>query len=224
MSVDFAVIFDVDGVLIDSYDAHFESWKRLTAEYGREYTEAEFVAGFGRTSREVIREQWPEEFQSEEAVRDLALRKEIYYREIVEADFPAMPGAQELIEALAAAGVPIAVGSSGPPPNVDLVVRKLGAESFIRAKITGDDVTRGKPNPQVFLLAAERIGMAPSRCVVLEDAPVGVAAARAAGMKVVGVVSTGRTEADVRGADLIVRAPAELSPEKLASLFEEPSK
>ena len=159
MPADFAVIFDVDGVLIDSYTPHFESWIRLWAEHGRTYTEEQFVAGFGRTSREVIREQWTFEPLDDARIAQIADRKEQLYRDVVEQDFPGMDGAAELIRTLAEAGVPIAIGSSGPPENVELVVRKLQIGQYVRAQVTGNDVTRGKPHPQVFQLAAQRINM-----------------------------------------------------------------
>src|SRR5690606_24181756 len=113
---------------------------------------------------------------------------------------------------LHADGFRIAVGSSGPPENVDLAIEKLGIGPFLSAKVTGLDVTRGKPDPQVFLIAAQKLGVPPERCVVVEDAPAGVAAAKAAGMACVGFPSTGRTRDDVADADLIIASLNELSP------------
>lgn len=214
----FAVIFDVDGVLVDSYQAHFDSWKRLFRERGLDYSLEEFVWGFGRTSREVLARQWPET-ASESQIDELAARKEAYYREIVAADFPAIDGAKELIHSLADAGVPMAVGSSGPPPNVQLVIEELGVGHLVTACITGANVKRGKPDPQVFQLAAAGLGMKPENCVVIEDALVGIAAARGAGMKCVGVASTGRTVEELDGADLVVKTLRELTPERLGALM-----
>src|SRR5580704_13113560 len=110
-----AVLFDMDGVLIDSYRAHFESWRRVAREHSRDYTEAQFAAGFGRTSREVIAEQWQGEPLSDERIAEIDRRKEAIFREIISGDFPAMDGAFELIESLVRAGFRVAVGSSGPP-------------------------------------------------------------------------------------------------------------
>ncbi|MGE3314242.1 MAG: HAD family hydrolase [Planctomycetaceae bacterium] len=214
---EFAVIFDVDGVLIDSYQAHFESWKRLFREQGRDYSLPEFVWGFGRTSREVLARQWPAP-ASDKEIDEIAARKEAYYREIVAADFPAIDGARELICALADAGVPIAVGSSGPPPNVQLVIEKLGVQPLIQTVITGADVERGKPDPQVFQLAGAGLKMKPERCIVIEDAPVGIEAARAAGMKCVGLASTGRTVEELQAANLIVRTLRDVTPERLGAI------
>ena len=215
-----AVIFDVDGVLIDSYDAHFQSWRKLAEERRRrEYTEDEFVAGFGRTSREVIVEQWGDGLSDDE-IAAIADRKEALWRESLTDDFPAMAGAVELIESLRKAGVRVGVGSSGPPDNVHIVLERLGVVDTIDAVVTGTDVTRGKPDPQVFLLVAERLGVEPDTAVVIEDAPVGIQAARAAGMNVIGVASTGRTREELKAADRIVSQLTELSVAEIQKLFE----
>src|SRR5687768_3770009 len=100
MAAQFGVIFDMDGVLVDSYEAHFESWRRLGAEAGFEISERQFIASFGRTSREVIAEFWPHLATSPERIAALDQRKEELFREILAADFPAMDGAAELIDAL----------------------------------------------------------------------------------------------------------------------------
>jgi beta-phosphoglucomutase len=215
-----AVIFDVDGVLIDSYEPHFQSWREIAARYGIDYTEAMFARGFGRTSREIVAEQWNRHDLSAEQIREIDDAKEAAYRRIVALNFPAMPGAHDLVVALHTSGFQVAVGSSGPPENVELAIEKLGLAPWINAKVTGRDVTRGKPDPQVFLIAAEKLGVPPARCAVVEDAPAGVAAAKAAGMACVGFPSTGRSRDDVAAADLVIESLSELSPETFRELIE----
>jgi beta-phosphoglucomutase len=141
------VIFDVDGVLVDSYRAHFRSWELLAADLGLTYTEADFAAGFGRTSREILSEQWSRRIPglTAERIRELDAKKELHYRQIIADDFPAMDGARELVAALADSGFRIAVGSSGPPENVDLVIDRLGIAPRLTGRVTAADVTRGKP-------------------------------------------------------------------------------
>lgn len=217
--MDLAVIFDVDGVLVDSYNAHYESWQLFCAERGLEMTHEQFIATFGRTSREIIRELWHDRVASEAAVAELDDRKEALFRDLLTRDFPALDGAAQLIDQLHAAGVPLAVGSSGPPENVDLVLDALGRRDAFGGIVTGEDVTRGKPDPQVFLLGAERLGASPPQCVVIEDAPVGVAAAHAAGMKCVALVSTGRVREKLASADLIVDSLRELDPPTIRALL-----
>jgi beta-phosphoglucomutase len=213
MSDDLAAIFDMDGVLVDSYHAHFKSWQMVAADEGLTVSEASFAAQFGRTSREIIAAYWGKDRYNEEEIAALDARKEAAFRRILKADFRVMPGARELLESLHDAGFSLAVGSSGPPENVDMVVGELGARGLFRAIVTGDDVTRGKPDPQVFLIAAERLGAPPERCAVVEDAPAGIAAANAAGMASIGLASTGRTRKSLSAADLVVDSLAELSPD-----------
>jgi beta-phosphoglucomutase len=211
-----AVIFDVDGVLVDSYAAHFASWRAVLREHGLDLSEADFAGTFGRTSREIIRQFWGDEV-GDAAAREIDERKEALYRDIVSRDFPAMDGAVELIDALHGASFRLAVGSSGPPPNVELTLERLGRRAAFSAVVTGREVTRGKPDPQVFLLAAERLGVEPARCAVVEDAAPGIRAARAAGMA--GVALVGTASEDVlreAGAVLVVRSLRELSPDRIA--------
>ncbi len=214
-----AVIFDMDGVLVDSYRAHYESWRVAASELGRDVSEEEFAATFGRTTREIIASTWTDAGLDEAGIAAVDARKEEAYREIIRRDFPAMPGACELLEALKADGFLLAIGSSGPPENVAVVIEQLPAERLFDAAITGNDVTRGKPDPQVFLLAAERLGVPPARCAVVEDAPQGVAAARAAGMASIGLVSTGRTRDELAAADLLVERLDELDPQRIRRLI-----
>lgn len=191
-------IFDMDGVLVDSYHAHFESWQRVAAEEGVVYTEKEFAWSFGRTSREIIRGTWGRANLDEATITAIDTRKEALFREIIGRDFPVMDGARELLNELRLAGFRIAMGSSAPPENVALVLDRFGGPRTFDSVVNGMDVQRGKPDPQVFLLAAERAGVAPSHCVVVEDARPGIEAARRAGMASVALVSTGRSEDDFR--------------------------
>jgi beta-phosphoglucomutase len=206
-----AVLFDMDGVLIDSYGAHLRSWRSLAAERGLPFSEEDFARHFGRTGREVVTIFWPGRASLAAAY---AARKEALFRREVERSFPAADGARELAGSLHAAGFALALASSGPPDNVALVLDRLGIASCFGAVVTGADVRRGKPDPQVFLLAAQRLGAPPARCVVVEDAPVGVAAAHAAGMRAVAVLSTGRRVEDFAAAapERLARSLRELTP------------
>ena len=209
------VIFDMDGVLVDSYDAHRESWVRMAREIGRDLTAEQFHRTFGRTSREIIAEHWGQDALTPEEITAFDQRKEGLYREIVAVNFPAMDGAAELIRDLHAHGFRLAVGSSGPPENIALTLDRLGAKDLFHAVVNGRDVTNGKPDPQVFLLAAERLGVPPKHCAVIEDAPVGIQAANRAGMFSIALLSTGHTPEDAREAKRVCRSLRELSAEIL---------
>lgn len=217
MEPQMAVIFDVDGVLIDSYRPHFESWRMLAAEHGIDMTEQQFATTFGRTSRDIIAHFWGDQVMPEQ-IPAMDERKEALYREIIAHDFPAMDGAAALIDALDEAGFLLAVGSSGPPQNVELTLEMLGRTDRIDVKVTGADVERGKPDPQVFLIAAERLALPPAQCAVVEDAPAGIAAARAAGMTAIGLTGTSDA-AGLTGADRIVASLRELGPVTIAELI-----
>jgi beta-phosphoglucomutase len=206
-----AVLFDLDGVLVDSYAAHMRSWRRLAAEEGLPFVEHEFARSFGRTSRESIAVYWPG--RASETAR-LDERKEALFRDEIRERFPAMDGGVELVRALHAAGFSLALASSAPPENVALALERLGLADCFGAVVNGRDVQRGKPDPQVFLLAAERLGAPAANCMVVEDAPVGVAAAHAGGMKAVALLSTGRRHEDFDAVkpELVAAALRELSP------------
>jgi beta-phosphoglucomutase len=213
-----AAIFDMDGVLIDSYETHFQSWRTVLAAHNVPFTESQFAQVFGRTSRESIQRIWPHELPSDSEIAQLDAAKEAEFRRLVRDRFPIMEGAAELITSLRSSGFAIAIASSGPPENVALAVEKLGAHLF-DAVVTGADVKRGKPDPEVFLRAAKKLNIVPDRCVVFEDAPVGIAAARSAEMACIGLVSTGRTDEQLAQADLVVHHLGDLSPERVQSLI-----
>ena len=215
-----AVIFDMDGVLVDSYRAHFASWLRLYEELGVPYSEEAFAADFGRTSRDILRRTLGDQL-SDDQVRELDSRKEALFRDVLRADFPAMDGAVELIDALAADGFRLAVGSSGPPENISLCLQKLGRRERFGAVVTGLDVTRGKPDPQVFELAAKRLGVPASLCAVAEDAVHGIEAANRAGMVSIGLMGTASRDR-LAAADLVVESLRELTPRLLRDLIEGP--
>lgn len=219
MNSEKAVIFDMDGVLIDSYHAHYQSWCVVASEEGIDFSRELFDRTFGRTSREIIRDVWGRRAATDERVALLDDRKETAYREIIARDFPAMPGAGELIDALAGAGFKLAIGSSGPPENVALVLSRLQRERLFAAVVSGADVVRGKPDPAIFLLAAQRMGVPPERCAVIEDAPLGIAAARAAGMAAIGLASTGRQRDQLSAADAVFDSLNEITPEIIERLL-----
>lgn len=210
-----AVIFDMDGVLIDSYRAHWQSWLDTAESEGVHCDPAEFSKVFGRTSREIIAHFWGEGRCSAAEIAAIDARKEAAFRRLIDVDFPAMPGAIDLLRTLHQSGFRLAVGSSGPPENVDFVVDRLGARPLFDALVTGFDVVRGKPDPQVFLLAAERLNLSPTCCAVVEDAPAGVAAANTAGMFSIGLLSTGRTASDLKAAQAVIRSLSEITPSML---------
>jgi HAD superfamily hydrolase (TIGR01509 family) len=152
-------------------------------------------------------------------IRRLSDRKEELYRETITRDqISLLTGAKELLAALEAESVPCAIASSTPRPNIDCVIDRLGIRAFFRAIVTGEDVHHGKPNPEVFLLAASRLGVAPVRCVVFEDAHVGVEAGLAGGMKVIAVATT-HPASSLRNAHLVVTTLKDINLEAITAMF-----
>ena len=213
-----AVIFDVDGVLIDSYQAHLKSWQQMLSEQRVEFTESQFRATFGRTSGDILKELCAGD-TSESELQAFDDRKEALYREMIREEFLAIDGAGELIDSLAAAGFALAVGSSGPPENIELTLDCLGRADQFAVQVTRTDVTRGKPDPQVFQIAAKRLGVPPALCCVVEDAPAGVEAANRAKMTSIGLTGT-VSRSELAHADLVVDSLDELSPTVIAGLLQ----
>lgn len=213
----YGAIFDLDGVIVSTDKYHREAWARLAAELGLPFTEAQAQAtrGVDRMSslRVVLGNRW-DDF-SNDARQELAARKNAAYKELIKQITPAdaLPGALELVRDLAARGVPRAIGSASK--NALPVLERLGIAELFTAVVTGHDFVHGKPAPDVFLVAAERLGLPPARCIVFEDAAAGIAAAHAGGMKAVGVGDP----AIVKGCDLFAPNLAAISADDLPALL-----
>lgn len=197
-------IFDHDGVLVDSLDFHQEAWLELGRRRGLPIT-AEFVhETFGMTNPSIFRLLLGNSPRPEE-VEEFSALKETCYRDLARGKIVLMAGIAGLLDGLTAAGVLLAIGSSGVRPNLDLTVETCGLSGRFAAIASLEDIELGKPDPQVFLIAASQAGVAPTRAVVFEDAPVGIQAAKAAGMRAVGVTTTHPSSALwAAGADEVV--------------------
>jgi beta-phosphoglucomutase family hydrolase len=211
------IIFDWDGVIIDSSCYHKESWERLALEKGRKLPPGHFKKGFGMKNELIIPEilGWTNEPRE---INQLSLRKEQLYREIMEKKgIMPLPGVREFLSLLHRKNVTCAIGSSTHKENISLALRLLKFERYFSAVISAEDVDHGKPNPQVFLKAAERIGIHPAKCIVFEDALVGIRAARAGNMKVVAVATTNPVSR-LSEADRIVKRMDMLTIEDLVAI------
>lgn len=211
-----AVIFDLDGVLIDSAQAHRASWEALAAENGLKYSKAQFSRTFGLQNRDIIPLLWGRALPANE-IETLGERKEALYRERVRGRIRPLPGAVELVRACHDAGMVLALGSSTHPENVALALDELGISRYFTAAVSAADIARGKPHPDVFLEAARQASVRPQEAVVVEDAPAGIEAALAAGCMAVGITSH-HPAAALSKAHLVVYSLLELSPERLMTL------
>ena len=212
-------LFDWDGVVIDSSAHHEKSWEKLAEEIGRPLPVDHFIRGFGMKNQVIIPEilGWT---RDPDEIERCSLRKEELYRDIIRVEgIEALPGVAALLRLLGEHGVPCAVASSTHRRNVEVVLDAIGLRPYFDAIVTAEDVTHGKPDPEVFLTAAQRIGRAASACVVFEDAHVGIEAGLAAGARVVAVATTNPLE-ELDAAHLAVASLAELDWPRFASLFD----
>lgn len=210
-----AVIWDLDGVIIDSGEEHRKAWHRLAQDEGLPLTDEQFWATFGWRNDDIIPALWGP--MPQERIRVLAEHKEQHFRELIRASAAPLPGALELLSGLHAAGYAQALASSAPIANIQLISDVLGLERYLTALVSGESVAQGKPAPDIFLRAAAQLGVEPSQSVVIEDAVAGIAAARAGGMHCIAVAGT-RDLPGLRVADLVVRDLREVSVERIRDL------
>jgi beta-phosphoglucomutase family hydrolase len=213
-----AVLWDLDGTLVDTGAYHFASWQTALADLGIDLTPEMFVRTFGRRNVDVLRDILGVMF-SDDNVHRLGAAKEEEYRALVRAGhLVALPGVAQWLERLRAAGWRQAIASSAPYANIEAILDSLSLHDAFDAISGDEDVQRGKPDPQVFLIAAAKLGVSPERCIVVEDAPAGVEAAHRAVMRCIGV-RTGHSELD---ADLVVDTLADLPDDAFDRLLASP--
>jgi HAD superfamily hydrolase (TIGR01509 family) len=209
-----AVIWDLDGTLVDSAEFHWLSWRDTMAAENAPITYEQFLERFGQKNDRILT-AWLGPDVSAERIARVGDAKEAEYRRLaVERGVTPLPGAAEWVERLHADGWKQAIASSAPRLNIDVMLRVLSLAHDFNAIVSAEDVTAGKPDPQVFLKAAERLGIPPASCIVVEDAPAGTEAARRAGMKCIGVNAGQRLIADIAVASL-----ADLRPDAFETLL-----
>jgi len=217
----YGVLWDMDGTLVDTAEMHFHAWVILARDLGKPFTRADFAATFGRRNPEIIRQLF-DPAASDEKVADLGARKEELYKAAARRGVTLLPGVRALLEGLHAAGFKQAIASSAPRGNLDLILQLTHIEDLLDAVVSMEDTQRGKPDPQVFLVAAAKLGLPPSRCLVVEDALAGVEAARAGGMKCVAVTFVGHHDAarlKAAGADRVVTNLEEMTVSDIKDLL-----
>jgi beta-phosphoglucomutase family hydrolase len=216
--MEIGALFDWDGVIIDSARQHEESWKLLARELGQTLPAGHFKSGFGRKNEAIISGilGWASDPAQ---IQRLSMRKEELYRELVIAQGTVpLPGVREFLERLRAAGVPTSIGSSTHRANIETIFAITGLARYFDHVVAAEDVSEGKPNPEVFLVGAAKIGRAPNRCIVFEDALAGLQAAQAGGMCAVAVATTHPVAGLEAWADRVVTQLDELSVEDLENV------
>ena len=192
MSAARAVLWDMDGTLIDSEEFHWISWRDTMAKEGVPITHEQFLSSFGQRNDSII-PRWLGAASTPEWVERISNAKEELYRDLIRKHgMSPLPGVSDWVRRLHEEGWLQAIASAAPRPNIDVVVESLKAAHYFQAIVSAEDVQKGKPDPEVYLLAASRIGATPDRSIVVEDAAAGVEAARSAGMRSIGVSRNGK--------------------------------
>lgn len=185
-----SIIFDMDGVLVDNSSVHVEAFVSWCKSRNIDFPPEKLNALFGMGNDDIMKVVMNDPHLTEEQIAIYANEKEQIYREIFEDSIKPTPGLVDIIKEFKSMGLTIAVGSSGMRKNVDFVLEKCGIAQYFDAIADGDMITKAKPDPEVFLLAAEMLGRSSEECLVFEDSFAGIEAARAAGMKVIALTTT----------------------------------
>jgi HAD superfamily hydrolase (TIGR01509 family) len=200
MSAVRAVLWDMDGTLIDSEEFHWISWRDTMAEEGIPITHEQFLSSFGQRN-DTILPKWLGAASTPQRIERISNAKEELYRDLIRKHgMSPLPGVFDWVRRLHEEGWLQAIASAAPRPNIEVVVESLETAHYFQANVSAEDVQKGKPDPEVYLLAASRVGASPDRSIVVEDAAAGVEAARSAGMRSIGVSRNGKHLA----ADLVV--------------------
>lgn len=214
---DKAVIFDLDGVLVDTGEFHKQAWYDLVEMYGIGMSDEFFVRTFGMQNYQIIPTLFDIELGMEE-ITEMSEWKEKRFREIADGKITVLDGVESLVAGLKLNGFKLAIGSSTTRSNIDFFLSNMSISDNIDDYVVGEDVSNGKPAPDTFLKAAEKLGVGANKCVVFEDAVQGVEAGKAAGMKVIAVTTT-RAKEDLNKADVVVDSLIEISAEDVEKLL-----
>lgn len=212
------VLWDLDGTLVDSEEFHWLSWRDIMRAEGMELSYPQFLASFGQRNDRILT-AWLGPDVDRARMQRIGDDKEAEYRRLVETHgLQPLPGAREWLARLRHGGWKQSIASSAPRLNAETMLRVLDLTDYLDAIVAAEDVTIGKPDPQVFLTAASRLGIPPARCVVVEDAAAGVEGARRGGMRSIGVIKNGTLDADI-----CVHSLADLAPDAFERLLAEGS-
>src|SRR5262245_62014343 len=216
MSAGRAVLWDMDGTLIDSEEFHWISWRDTLASEGITITREQFLSSFGQRNDSII-PRWLGTAATPERIERISNAKEERYRYLLrQHGISALPGVANWVQRLHKEGWLQAIASAAPRANVDAVLEALSATHIFQGIVSAEDVHQGKPDPEVYLTAAARLGVSPDRCIVVEDAVAGVEGARRARMKSIGV---SHNSADLP-ADVVVQSLQLLAPDAFETLLD----
>ena len=196
-----AVIFDMDGVIIDNHDYHHEAWMQFCQKYGVTI-EGDVSRYFGRTNTDILTNIFPADLTNKQ-LYEYAGEKEKLYRGLYEGNIETAAGLEKLLTDLQHAGIKLAIATSAPPGNVDFVLGNTNLHMYFDAIVDSSMISNGKPDPEIYLKAAEKLAVEPRHCVVVEDSVAGISSAKAAGMQVVAITTTNPRQ-KLAEADMII--------------------
>lgn len=215
------ILFDMDGVLVNNLEVHRAAFAEFFRRYGVERSFDELSRVFGKGNDDIMGELMPRDVVERVGIRELGYEKETIYRELYAPIITPQPGLLEFLAESEREGLRCAVGSSGYRANVDFVLDKCHIERYFEAAVAGDEVTRCKPDPEIYLTAAAKLGLKAEECIVFEDAEAGIEAAKRAGMKVVALATTfSRKFLATTDADLIINDFRDIDVATLRALVE----
>jgi beta-phosphoglucomutase len=188
-----AILFDMDGVIVDNHKYHMKAWEVFSRRYDIKTEADKLTEMFGGTNEEILPEMFGRKLGKQELDR-LADEKEALYRQLYAEHMVETPGLSSFLQRMHHAGIPMAVATSAPPANADFVLDTLGIRHFFQYVTTASDITHGKPHPEIYLLTASRLGIAPENCIVIEDSTRGIQSGLAAGMRVIAITTTHKAE------------------------------
>lgn len=220
MALDFAVIFDMDGVLVDNFRYHLLAWEKFCERHKKSISASDFLEHvFGGSNADhlnfIFKKQLPDD-----VIKSHSAEKELIYRYLYQDNVQLLPGLRELLLQLKAKEIPLAIATSAERANVDFILSQTGTEDYFQAIADASMVSRGKPDPQVFLKAAELLSIAPEKCLVFEDTLKGIDAALKARMKVVGVATT-HHKAELTEAHQVITDFSEITTDDIINILKQ---
>lgn len=215
---DRAIVFDMDGVIVDNRDFHFRAWRTFASRHGLEFDEESFKNKlFGRTNKEILRGLFGHGIPEKEALA-MAEEKEALYRELYSDRVRPAAGLREFLIKLSNSDVPVAVCTAAPRINLEFVLDQADLRRFFDILIDESMVSKGKPAPDLYLKAAEMLQVEARRCLAFEDSLPGIASARAAGMKVIGLTTTHPPQ-ELAGVELVIPDFRDIEPGMVMALI-----
>jgi beta-phosphoglucomutase len=215
-----AAIFDLDGTMLDNNPFHILAWKEFYRKRGRTLTDQEFVQHFnGKTNADALKYVFEGKELTKEEIAQYTDEKESLYREIYAPHIEPVNGLVPLLELLQQHNIPTAIATSGIPVNIEYMFEHVPIRSYFSVIVNNTHISKGKPDPQVYLVTAKQLGIAPGHCLAFEDSVAGIRSAKTAGMKVIAVATTHAWD-ELKEADLIVKDFSALSWQQLNDLFQ----